>query len=86
MRPLLTLLPAAAALLATTVPELAWAAPAADPVADAAAQEAAGLVNTFDPSIIDGPREIRLAAYRQVRDQLMTRVKHRFPADLKPNV
>ncbi len=42
--------------------------------------------NTFDPSIIDGPRETRLAAYRQVRDQLMTRIKHRFPADLKPNV
>lgn len=51
MRPLLTLLPAAAALLAATVPELAWAAPAADPVADAATQEAAGLVNTFDPSM-----------------------------------
>jgi protein-tyrosine-phosphatase len=42
--------------------------------------------NTFDPSIIDGPRETRLAAYRQVRDQLMTRIKQRFPADLKPNV
>ena len=42
--------------------------------------------NTFDPSIIDGPRETRLAAYRQLRDQLTTRIKHRVPADLKPNV
>lgn len=41
---------------------------------------------TFDPSVIDGNREARLAAYRQVRDQLLTRIRQRFPPDLKPNV
>lgn len=35
--------------------------------------------NTFDPSIIEGSREVRLDAYRQVRDQLITRIKERFP-------
>ncbi len=36
--------------------------------------------NTFDPSIIDSEnREAKLDAYRQVRDQLMERLKHRFP-------
>jgi protein-tyrosine-phosphatase len=35
--------------------------------------------NTFDPTIIEGSREIRLDAYRQVRDQLMTKIKARFP-------
>ena len=30
---------------------------------------------TFDPTIIEGNREIRLDAYRQVRDQLMTKIK-----------
>ena len=34
--------------------------------------------NTFDPSIIEGNRETRLDAYRQVRDQLMTKIKERF--------
>ncbi len=33
---------------------------------------------TFDPSIIEGNRETRLDAYRQVRDQLMKRIKERF--------
>ena len=42
--------------------------------------------NTFDPSIVDGPRDIRLDAYRQVRDELMARIRRRFPLDLKPNV
>jgi len=40
--------------------------------------------NTFDPSIVEGSREERLAAYRQVRDQLMARIKERFPMPLKP--
>ncbi|MEX0760804.1 MAG: arsenate reductase ArsC [Tistlia sp.] len=40
--------------------------------------------NTFDPSIVEGGREERLDAYRQVRDQLMERIRKRFPADLKP--
>jgi protein-tyrosine-phosphatase len=37
--------------------------------------------NTFDPTIIESEnREPRLDAYRQVRDQLMVRIKQRFPA------
>ncbi len=36
--------------------------------------------NTFDPSIIESEnREVKLDAYRQVRDQLMERLKQRFP-------
>jgi len=35
---------------------------------------------TFDPSLIDdGNREVRLQAYRDVRDELMCRIKARFP-------
>lgn len=36
---------------------------------------------TFDPSIVEGARETRLEAYRQVRDDLMRRIKERFPVD-----
>jgi len=36
---------------------------------------------TMDPSIVEGSRETRLDACRQVRDQLMTRIKERFPVD-----
>ena len=35
--------------------------------------------HTFDPSIVEGNRETRLDAYRQVRDQLMKRIMERFP-------
>ena len=36
--------------------------------------------NTFDPSLIESEkREVRLDAYRQVRDQLLKRIKNRFP-------
>ena len=35
--------------------------------------------HTFDPSIVEGNREARLDAYRQVRDQLMKRIIERFP-------
>ena len=36
--------------------------------------------NTFDPSLIESEkREVRLDAYRQVRDQLLKRIKVRFP-------
>ncbi|MEK9724762.1 MAG: hypothetical protein VW405_14930 [Rhodospirillaceae bacterium] len=36
--------------------------------------------NTFDPSIVESEdREVRLAAYRQVRDDLMRKIKDRFP-------
>ena len=42
--------------------------------------------NTFDPSLVEGSRETRLDAYRQVRDTLMQRIQKRFTLDLKPNV
>jgi protein-tyrosine-phosphatase len=36
--------------------------------------------NTMDPSLIESEdREVVLDAYRQVRDQLMQRIKNRFP-------
>jgi len=35
--------------------------------------------NTMDPTIVEGSREARLAAYRQVRDTLMKRILDRFP-------
>lgn len=35
----------------------------------------------FDPSIVEGGRAARLDAYRQVRDQLMARIRERFRAD-----
>jgi protein-tyrosine-phosphatase len=34
--------------------------------------------NTFDPTYAEGSRESRLDAYRQVRDNLMARIKERF--------
>ena len=37
--------------------------------------------NTFDPTVIEtDDRELRLEAYRQVRDHLMDRLKGRFPS------
>lgn len=38
--------------------------------------------HTFDPSIVEGTRDARLAAYRQVRDQLVDRISERFPLSL----
>jgi protein-tyrosine-phosphatase len=35
--------------------------------------------NTFDPTMIEGDRETRLDAYRQVRDELYRRILARFP-------
>ncbi len=35
--------------------------------------------NTFDPTVAEGSREMRLDAFRQVRDELMRRIKQRFP-------
>lgn len=36
--------------------------------------------NTMDPSLVESEnRETKLEAYRAVRDQLMTRIKERFP-------
>ncbi|QLH41173.1 MAG: low molecular weight phosphatase family protein [Defluviicoccus sp.] len=34
--------------------------------------------HTFDPSMIEGNRDARLDAYRQVRDQLIQRIKTHF--------
>ena len=42
--------------------------------------------NTFDPSMAEGSRESRLAAYRQVRDFLKRKIEQRFALDLKPVV
>jgi len=42
--------------------------------------------NTMDPSIVEGSRETRLDAYRQVRDSLMKRIQERFPAPGGPTV
>ncbi|MFO1129219.1 MAG: arsenate reductase ArsC [Rhodospirillales bacterium] len=36
--------------------------------------------NTFDPSIVEGSREMRMDAYRHVRDQLLKRLKGDFAA------
>ena len=33
---------------------------------------------THDPTLVEGARETRLAAYREVRDTLMDRIKERF--------
>ena len=42
--------------------------------------------NTFDPSVVEGSRQTRLDAYRQVRDQLMNRILQRFPIPGAPGV
>ncbi len=41
---------------------------------------------TLDASIVEGSREQRLEAYRQVRDMLRKRIGARFTLDLKPQV
>ncbi len=42
--------------------------------------------NTFDPTIIEGNRETRIQAYREVRDTLKARIEARFALDLTPVV
>ena len=42
--------------------------------------------NTFDPTLIEGNRETRIQAYREVRDTLKKRIEDRFALDLKPVV
>jgi protein-tyrosine-phosphatase len=42
--------------------------------------------NTFDPSIIEGSREQRMDAYRDVRDRLMERIRERFPIFGAPTI
>jgi protein-tyrosine-phosphatase len=45
---------------------------------------------TADPTLVEGSREVRVAAYRQVRDELAQRISERFgaavpaPIDLAP--
>lgn len=40
---------------------------------------------TYDPTLIEGSREQRLDAYRQVRDSLMQRIKQRFAPPVAAN-
>ncbi len=40
--------------------------------------------NTFDPSLVEGSREQRLDAYRQVRDRIFERIRNRFAPQMKP--
>ena len=42
--------------------------------------------NTFDPSIVEGSRDQRLDAYRQVREQLKFRILQAFPIMGAPTV
>lgn len=42
--------------------------------------------NTFDPTYVEGSREVCLEAFRQVRDGLMARIKRRFGAPPPPVV
>jgi len=42
--------------------------------------------NTFDPSIVEGSREQRMDAYREVRDRLMDRIRERFPIFGAPKI
>jgi len=39
---------------------------------------------TFDATAVEGDRERKLEAFREVRDLLMKRIQERFPASLKP--
>ena len=39
-----------------------------------------------DPTAVEGSRETRLAAYRQVRDQILARLKSRFGAPSGPSL
>ena len=40
--------------------------------------------NTFDPTVVEGSREVRLAAYRDLRDRLAARIRERFGEDDGP--
>jgi len=40
----------------------------------------------MDPSMIEGSREERLEAYRDVRDTLMARIRERFPSTGAPQI
>ena len=47
---------------------------------------AGGLWTTFEPTDVEGSREVRLAAFRRVRDSLAVRIKERFGAPRAPVV
>ena len=39
-----------------------------------------------DPSIVEGSREVRLDAYRELRDLLLRRIRQRFPVEGGPGL
>ena len=41
---------------------------------------------TFDPTLVEGSRSATLDAYRDVRDQLMRRLRGRFPVSTMPEL
>jgi protein-tyrosine-phosphatase len=41
---------------------------------------------TMDPSVVEGSREERLDAYRDVRDTLLARIRERFPTTGAPQI
>lgn len=41
---------------------------------------------TMDPSVVEGSRDERLDAYRDVRDKLMARIRERFPPTGAPQI
>jgi protein-tyrosine-phosphatase len=41
---------------------------------------------TFDPTLTEGSREATLQAYREVRDQLLRRLRQRFPVSELPEL
>jgi protein-tyrosine-phosphatase len=41
---------------------------------------------TMDPSLVEGTREERLDAYRDVRDTLLARIRERFPLSGAPQI
>jgi protein-tyrosine phosphatase len=42
--------------------------------------------HTFDPTAVDGSREVRMDAYRQVRDTLQRRIRGHFPLPPPPRI
>jgi len=40
----------------------------------------------MDPTLVEGSREVRLQAYRELRDHLLARLRERFPQDPAPVV
>lgn len=42
--------------------------------------------NTMDPTFVEGSREEKLEAYRDVRDGLMRRIRERFPIHAAPKI